>query len=269
MQERAAKNNLCLLLFTFHPHPGHVLGLFSTPLITPLDSKLGLLKSKGVSTIVVQPFTKEFAKISPARFAKEILKQALNAQEVWVGSNFKFGFQRKGSLKELTLLGQRYGFEVKVVELKKIEGRIVSSRTIRELLLKGEVSLANRLLGREYEIIGRVVRGDLRGEKTGFLTANLKVSDMLVPKQGVYAGYAILEKERHAAVINIGFQPTFGENKKKIEVHIIDFYKNLYDKTLRFYFSKRLRDEKTFEGIEALRVQIKKDIQKARYILGS
>jgi riboflavin kinase/FMN adenylyltransferase len=185
-----------------------------------------------------------------------------------VGHNFRFGKNRRGNIALLVELGEKWGFRAEKIEAIRLEGTVVSSTRIREFVLKGEMAEAERLLGRPYALSGKVIHGHGRGSrKLGFPTANLKPTGMLFPKSGIYAVWAIHEGRRYEGVANLGWNPTFQDQKFSIEIHILNFNQDIYGGNLHVEFVRRLRDEVTFQGPEELIAQIKKDVAQAEKIL--
>ncbi len=256
------------VVYTFEPHPLKVVAPHkSPPLILDAKDKAGLIGSFGIDCLIFARFTKEFAATHPREFVEKVLHKALSVKEVWVGHDFSFGRGRAGTVGYLKELGKELGFKVFVVPAFKKGEHIVSSSRIRTLIKEGGVKGASALLGRDYSIKGRVVRGMDIGKAMGFPTANLAVESELVPANGVYAAYAVIKGRRLPAVLNIGTAPTFGGRDRGVEVHILDFDGDIYGKRMEVHFVKRLRDEKAFKSKEALVRQITKDTEKARAIL--
>lgn len=265
--QRATELKTRSLVYTFEPHPLKVVAPHkSPPLILDLEDKVRLIKESGIDCIVLARFTKEFAAKHPREFVLESLVP-LSVKEVWVGHDFSFGKGRTGTVEYLKELGKEFGFKVFVVPAYKKGGHIVSSSRIRELVKSGLVERASTLLGRNYSIKGKVVRGKNIGKEIGFPTANLNVESDLLPCNGVYAAYAKVGRKTHPAVLNIGFAPTFGGKERSVEVHILDFKDNIYGKKMEVSFVRRLRSEKAFSSKEALIRRIRKDTEKARSIL--
>ncbi len=265
---KAEKESVPSVVYTFEPHPLKVVAPHrSPPILLDMEDKRGLIKELGIDYLVLAEFTKEFAATHPRRFVEDVLVKALRVREVWVGHDFSFGRGRAGTVEYLRELGRELGFKVRVMPAYRKGGRIVSSSLIRELVKAGEVRKAASLLGKDYRIKGRVVKGTAVGREIGFPTANLKVSSELVPKNGVYAAYASVGGVRRPAVLNIGTAPTFGGRDKAVEVHILGFMGDLYGRKMEVSFVRRLRDEKTFKTRAALIRRIRKDAERARELL--
>jgi riboflavin kinase/FMN adenylyltransferase len=260
------------IVMTFEPHPVRVLKQNGhPPLITLYEQKVELIESSGIDVLICIPFTLEFAAISAEEFVKDILLTRIGMKAIVVGEDYTFGKNRKGDIKLLQTYAKNYGFEVIVADwilaLNKSPDRISSTRT-RELVIEGRVAEAQKLLGRYYQIRGVVTTGRNRGGRLlGFPTANIILHDELCPKTGVYAVTVEFGSITHKGVANIGYSPTFDDHVFSVEVHLLDFNENIYDRKIRVNFIQRIRDEKKFSNISELSDQIKKDIVKARKIL--
>jgi riboflavin kinase/FMN adenylyltransferase len=258
---------------TFDPHPLQVLQPDRAPApITTLDERLELIAGCGIEETVVVPFTPDLSRIEPDVFVKDVLLDTLRAREVVVGFNHTFGRGAHGDAKRLETLGPALGFTALVVPPLTIDGTIVSSSSVRESLLAGDVVQARRLLGRPYSIRGEVLRGAGRGRQLGFPTANLRPARPLVLATGVYAAQARIYRagdshpDTARSVVNVGYRPTF-DNEYWIEAYLLDFEADLYSSTLELAFVARLREERKFPGIDALRQQIVADVESARAAL--
>jgi riboflavin kinase/FMN adenylyltransferase len=239
-----------------------------TLLITPLEEKLRLIGEQGIDVTICAPFTEKYASQPPEDFVKNVLYNQIKIRHIFVGHNFRFGKNRRGNIALLVELGKKWGFRAEMIEAIRLEGTVVSSTRIREFVLKGDMEEAKRLLGRPYALSGKVIHGHGRGSrKLGFPTANLKPTGMLFPKSGIYAVWAIHEGRRYEGVANLGWNPTFQDQKFSIEIHILNFNQDIYGGNLQVEFVRRLRDEVTFQGPEELIAQIKKDVGQAEKIL--
>ncbi len=266
--ERARALGLRAVVCTFEPHPLQVLQPDLAPApITGLDDKLNLLGRQGLDAAVVVRFTREFSQVEAGDFAAGVLARTLKAREVVVGFNHTFGRGARGTPALLEELGTRLGFAVHVVPSFSVDGLVVSSSAIRQALKAGDVGRAGLLLGRPYSVSGRVVRGKERGHPLGFPTANLRPDRELIIPPGVYAARASWEDGSAAAVVNLGVRPTFGEGEYWLEAHLLDFSGDLYGRILTLSFVSRLRPERKFEDVEALRAQIARDAALARQLL--
>jgi riboflavin kinase/FMN adenylyltransferase len=266
----AHAEGLSPVVLTFHPHPAVVLNkrkefsYLSSP-----EGKVGLLDRLGVDVVITHPFNPVVAQISARDFIVSLI-QNLKMCHLCVGHDFALGRGREGDLPALTRLGAELGYTISVVEPVMLDGQVVSSSRVRQALTEGDVELAQRLLGRPYKIIGEVVHGDSRGRSLGFPTANLEVwSERTLPKPGVYACWASIEGKDYPAVTNVGFRPTFDNQplRPRVEAYLLDFDADLYRRTMRLSFIRRLRDEVRFNDIQALIDQMHLDVQIGRQIL--
>ena len=257
------------VVMTFYPHPVKVLTDGNgPPLITPIQQKLRLIKEAGIDIIFCLPFTREFASIPAKDFVKQILVDKVGVRCIVVGYDYSFGKNREGNIDFLREMAGKFGFEVVVVGPVSINGTIVSSTMIRNFVQQGRLEEAKRLLGRNYQVCGIVVKGKDRGAKIlGYPTANLRLIDELTPKVGVYAVKVLIDNKVYNGVANIGYNPTFGNGAFSVETHIFDFKGDLLGKEIRVDFIKRLRDEKKFKNPEELAQQISKDVEEAKKIL--
>ena len=200
-------------------------------------------------------------------FVREILWEKLWIRRILIGQDYTFGRRKEGNEAFLTEAGRRLGFEVEVMNAFCVGDTVISSTKIREALLAGEVRFAATLIGRPYNLSGRVISGNQRGVRLGFPTANIAPDKELVPARGVYAVRVLREGHCHDGVLSIGFNPTFADGKRSIEVHIFDFHEDIYGESIEILFIERIRDEVRFESPEKLIAQIERDIARARKIL--
>lgn len=265
---RANVNRSLAGLITFSPHPRAVLddqreGLY----LMTLEEKVRLLGDLGLDFVVVLPFTPELASI-PARDFMMSVRDALRMEELWAGPDFALGRLRQGDSSALKELGGEIGFRVNLVQAFCVNGEVVSSTRIRELLGRGDVATAATLLGRYPSHRSPVVRGAGRGKDLGFPTANLSVDPKrVVPARGVYAVLVKATGREFKGVANIGVRPSFDHGQVNIEVHLLDFDEDLYGKCLEVSFVQRLRDERKFGSTKGLVSQITEDIVEAHLIL--
>jgi len=260
------------VVLTFDPHPGRVLFPRTAPrTLLKLEQRAEILATLGVDQLAVLEFDRALARLSPEAFATSVLRDTLAARAVVVGESFRFGRRRAGDVATLAGLGRELGFRVRALAPLLADGRPISSSRIREALAAGEVREAGELLGREFFVEGSVVRGAGRGRTIGVPTANLAAESDLLPAPGVYAGrFRDLGEEparRHACVVNVGRRPTFDDGELTVEAHLLGFDGDLYDHRARLFFIARLRDERRFDGVEALLVQIRQDMVRARALL--
>jgi riboflavin kinase / FMN adenylyltransferase len=254
---------------TFDPHPSRVLSPDRAPAsLMTLDQKAEALSGLGIDRVVALPFSEKAAAASPEEFAREVLRGALGAEAVVVGTNFRFGRGRSGDLDRLQGLGEALGFRVDGVAPVIHEGAPISSTRIREALARGAVAPAAEMLGRPYFVDGVVGRGDGRGRTLGIPTANLEPVNEILPARGVYAGEVSLAGVAWGAVVNVGRRPTFGGTRTTLEAHLLGFEGDLYGGRLRLAFRERLREERRFPGPEELVAQIHQDVARARALLG-
>lgn len=268
---KARVRHMTGVVVSFCPHPLHVLvGPHTPPFITVRDQKLDIIESLGVDLALLINFTRELANLSPEEFVKTYLVDWLNTKELVVGYDYTFGKGRQGNFELLQKLGGVHGFEVERLDPVIINGAIVSSTRIRDMIRSGDVWDAKPLLGRFYVVRGQVVRGKNRGARLlGFPTANLKLENEVNPATGVYAIWAVHDDGIIPGVANIGYNPTFGNDEISIEAHLLDFSGDIYGHELEVHFVQRLRPEKKFSGVEELVARIQEDIALARHILAA
>jgi riboflavin kinase/FMN adenylyltransferase len=256
------------IAFTFEPHPLKVIAPERSPLLlNTFHGKMKLLGASGIDVVICANFTRAFADQNPDDFAREVLHEKIGVREVYIGYDYAFGKGREGSIESLKRMGRTYGFEVGVVEAVQMNGVVVSSSAIRDLVAGGRVEEAARLLGRYYSIEGEVVHGAERGQRLGFPTANLRTANELVPAFGVYAVLAAVGDRHVHGVASIGVRPTFDAGPVSVEVYLLDFQGDLYGEPMEVSFVKYLRGEEKFPDAEALVRQIRKDVQEAQCAL--
>ncbi len=232
----------------------------SIELITPNEAKLELLERERLDFVFMEKFDKEFMKKTPEEFIRYLVDN-LKVKAVCVGYDYSFGYNAQGDVELLRYFGRQYGFEVIVTDAISIDGILVASTDIRQLIKSGDMEQAEKFLGRRYCIEGHVVKGLQNGTKMGIPTANVDYDvNMALPKEGVYAGITYVDGKRLKSVINVGRNLTFGAKKLTVESHILNFNENIYDKYIRVSFAKRLRDVVRFNSIDELIKQIKSDI---------
>jgi riboflavin kinase / FMN adenylyltransferase len=265
----AARRAATPVVLTFDPHPTRVVRPGAAPpLLMTSEQKVRAVGDLGVEGVAIVPFTQDVAAWDPETFVRLILQEWLGVAEVWVGANFVFGHDRAGNVTTLRQLGARYGFTAETIEPVRYKEFVVSSSRARRLIGEGRVEEAATLLGRHYSLDGIVVHGLQRGRTLGFPTANLETENELLPPNGVYATMATLDGAEYPAVTNIGVRPTFHlPSATVVETHVLDMDRDLYGKPMRVAFVHRIREERTFEGVEALKAQITADCQSARLLL--
>ena len=256
------------ILVTFDRHPRTVVSSSAASkvrILTNLDEKVKNVEKFGLDGVVIIKFTREFSELTYQQFVCDILINKLGMQAIVVGHDHAFGRDREGNIENLEVIRQSYPFEVYEVGPHKLDGKTVSSTLIRECISKGQVDQAALMLGRLYSISGIVVRGEGRGKKLDFPTANISPENQskLIPGEGVYAVDCLLGGKKYRGMANIGFKPTFGSRDKTIEVHLFDFSGDIYGDRLALEFLKRLRDEKKFKNEKDLIEQLKKDKKKS------
>ncbi len=255
-------------VFTFDPHPLSIIAPEKCPpLLTSLEKKMALMEESGIQVVICTHFNRDLGNTSPEAFIRDILHATLRVKDVFVGFNFAFGRGRAGGVKLLKALANDCGFGAHVIEPVRVEGRTVSSTAIRRLLGQGRVEQAAKLLGRFYSLSGRVVEGSSRGEALGYPTANLETAGVVIPLAGIYAGRALLRGQAHRAVINLGWSPTFGDVGFRVEAHILDFTEDIHGEELELEFIRRLREERRFDSMQELALQIGRDVEEARALL--
>ncbi|MEE9523277.1 MAG: bifunctional riboflavin kinase/FAD synthetase [Thermodesulfovibrionales bacterium] len=267
--ENAKEINGTSATITFEPHPARLISPESgVKMLTPFEEKARLIERMGVDLLLCIDFNREFASLKPDDFIKEVLVKGLNAVHVIVGHNYRFGRGKRGTTELLRRRGKKYGFKVNIVRNARMLNNVVSSSRLRSLLMRGRVCEASSLLGRSYHIEGDVVSGAGRGATMlDTPTANLSTPNELVPKDGVYVVKVKMNKKIYDGVANIGRNPTFGKNELGYETHLFDYKGNLLGKHLRMYFIDRLRSEREFRNAEELKLQIARDIERAKFIL--
>lgn len=270
LTEVAGQQNLLGGVVTFRQHPQEVLPPHSRlPFLTSLAERVSLLKNEGVETVIVLSFTRELAQLSARRFVS-LLKKYLRMKGLTIGPDFALGSKREGNASKLSALGAEMGFSVTVVPPIMLNGEVISSTAIRNALSNGDMKRVHNLMGRLFSLHGDVVTGTGRGTGLSFPTANLDVnSGQALPPEGVYATLAYINDQVHRSVTNIGKRPTFGENKRTVEVYVLDYHGDLYGQELKIDVVERLRSEIQFKSAEALKKQIAEDVEKSKAILNS
>lgn len=255
-------------VITFDPHPTSVIAPERTPTqLISLKDRITLLKKAGATSVEVIKFDKDFSVLTPDQFIENILIGRFAAEHVVVGENFNFGFKAQGTPKYLSEVGPKYGFGVSIVKLQEDKGSAISSSRIRNLIIDGQVEVANELLTRNFYLKGIVVHGEKRGREIGYPTANIGLTNLAtIPADGVYAGWLSVGSERWPAAISIGTNPTFpGVRGRQVEAYALDKTDlQLYDLEATIEFGFRLRDTLKFDGLEPLLEQMKKDCDQAR-----
>jgi len=269
MQEEAHREKCQTVVISFDPHPKMVLHPDRRPfyLISSAEEKINLLRDIGIGAFLIIPFSLEYSQTTAREFVREILWEKLHIRKIIIGHDYTFGHGKEGNEDFLVAEGKRLGFAVEAMNAFCVGNEIVSSTKIREAILKGDVRFAAKLLGRPYNLSGRVAAGDQRGQELGFPTANVEANKELLPPHGVYAVRCLLRGEKLDGVVNIGFNPTFAGGKLSVEVHLFDFDRDIYGEILDVFFVEKLRDEIRFDGPAQLIAQIKRDVAQARALL--
>jgi len=264
----AAERGSTAVVMTFDPHPPRVVRPDKAPpLLMTKAQKLEALADAGVQGTAIVRFTPELSRWDPETFVRTVLVEWLHVSEVWVGANFLFGHDRAGNFSLLRTLGARYGFKAEKIDAVRYRDFVVSSTRVRRLVSEGRVDEAGALLGHQYAIDGTVMRGDRRGHTLGFPTANLCSENELLPPHGVYATTARVGAIVHPSVTNVGTRPTVDSSgRTTVETHIFGLDRDLYGANLRIGFVQRMRDERAFESLDALRAQIDADCRRARVL---
>ena len=270
VRRRAGERGGTPAAMTLDPHPPRVLRPDKAPaLLMTTAQKLEALGKAGMQGIAVVRFTRELSLWDPETFVRTVLVEWLHVAEVWVGANFLFGHERAGTFSVLRSLGARYGFRAEKIDAVRYKDFVGSITRIRRLVQEGRVDEAGALLGHHYFIDGEVARGAGRGRTIGFPTANLRTSNDLLPPAGVYATTLTVDGLVLPSITNIGMRPTFGDVERPVvESHVFDMDRDLYGRTLRLSFVQRMRDERSFPDVDALRAQIEADCRSARRLFG-
>ena len=269
VKEKARAINGTSIAITFEPHPIRVLKQNGhPPLITLYEQKAELISNLDLDVLICIPFTHQFASISAEEFVEDLLVKRIGMKAIILGKDYTFGKNREGNLEFLKSCAKRLDFEIIVGDWVPISADTsdrISSTKIRELVIAGKITEAQKLLGRHYQIRGMVETGRDRGGKLlGFPTANIRLRDELCPKTGVYAVTVECLKNTYKGVANIGYSPTFDDQVFTVEVHILDFDEDIYGQKIRVNFVERIRDEVKFSGVTELIDQINKDVEIAR-----
>jgi len=259
------------VLLTFYPHPRMVLQADTDlKLINTIGEKTELLEQVGIDHLIIQPFTKEFSRITSLEFVRDILVNQIGTTKLVIGYDHHFGRNREGSFEHLKEYGPLYGFEVEEIPAQDIDNTNISSTKIRKAITDGHISTANEYLGYQFSLKGKVVEGKKIGRELGYPTANIKIENQykLIPANGIYAIEVIWKGENYQGMLNIGTRPTIenSDGSLTIEANIFNFNHTIYNDDLKINFVKRIRDEKKFNSREELIAEIKKDKSKVEAI---
>lgn len=270
--EISEEKNARSVIVTFDPHPRDIIdpGDAGIKLLSSLDERSEMLADLGVDEMVVIPFDRDFSLLTSEEFVRDIIWKKIGVSAFVIGYDHQFGRNREGTIETVQKLGSELGFHTHVVSKQEVGDKTVSSTAIRKAIHnKGDMELAASLLDRSYILNGTVVHGDKRGKKIGYPTANIQPqnSQKVIPKDGVYAVWVRFEGEFYGGMMNIGQRPTFNGGGTVLEVHILNFEKEIYGKDIQLQFVKRIRDEQHFESIEDLKNQLRKDEKEVRDVL--
>jgi riboflavin kinase/FMN adenylyltransferase len=268
--ERARERGVRSVAITFDRHPREVLTPGREPrLLTTVERKASLIAETGIDVLVVLGFTPAFSRVPAEEFVRDVLVDGVHAVHAAMGANFTFGFKATGTIDNLAVMGKPFGLTAEGVALIQLEGRTVSSSSIRDSLGAGDLDWPRSALGRRFVLDGEVVPGHGRGKGLGFPTANLRTwPRLLLPGQGVYAGAAVVEKRRYVAAIDVGTNPTFGVDPLHVEAFLLDFEESdLHGHPMSVEFWGRLRDEVRYESVEELVAAIAGDVERTREIV--
>jgi riboflavin kinase / FMN adenylyltransferase len=266
----ARRHDATSAAITFDRHPNAIVAPDRTPpMIYSLGQRLRGIGALGIETTWLIRFDRAFSEQSGEAFVRDLARESGQIQSICIGRDFTFGHKRTGNVALLKTLGQELGFVINALAPVSCDGKVISSTRIREAIQNGDLQAASQMLGRLYSVAGRVVPGQQLGKQLGFPTANLDVTGLALPPNGVYAGSAQVAGRRYQAVANIGYRPTLQQPEPTIciEVHLLNFCGDIYDQEVEFQFTKRLRAEEKFPSIDALKGQIEKDITAARALL--
>jgi riboflavin kinase/FMN adenylyltransferase len=263
----AHQHDALALVLTFDCHPNVIVAPARVPpLIYSLPQKLSAVESLGADALRLIQFDKKFSEQTGEEFIHGLARDFRKVHSVCVGADFVFGYKRSGNVALLEKLGGEIGFTVHGLAAVSLDGQVVSSTRIREMTCAGNFDAASQMLGRPYAISGRVIEGDKLGRQLGFPTANLDVTGLVLPPNGVYSGFTTVEKKSYQVALNIGSRPTISPAmpQLRVEAHLLDFEGDLYGKELEIEIGDKLRDEKKFASPEELREQIARDIAQVK-----
>ena len=260
---KSSKNkDLNSVVLTFFPHPRIILNKYNeVKMIDTLDEKIIHLNEIGIDSLVIHPFNKNFSLLSANQFIKDFLVDKLKIKHIIIGYDHRFGKGREASVTDLKNYADDYDFTVEEIKAQEIEKITVSSTKIRNSINQGDIKTTEKYLGRSFNLTGKVVKGDGLGKKINYPTANIFIEETykIIPKDGVYLVETIIEDELFNGMMNIGHRPTIGTNVKSIEVHLFNFNEDIYGKVISIKMISKIRDEKKFSSIEALKEQLVKD----------
>ena len=270
--KNAYNNKHKSVILTFYPHPRLILQKgIDLKLITTLQEKISLLEKTGLDHLIIEPFTKEFSRLTALDFVRNILVEKLKIKKLVIGYDHQFGRNREGNFEQLQEYGKVYEFDVEEIPAQDIQNISVSSTKIRKALEAGNIEKANAYLGYEFMITGKVIHGRGLGTQWHYPTINIQPEDSykLIPKPGVYIVKTILNNTNVFGIMNIGYRPTVGGKHQTIEVHLLDYNADLYGVNIQVHLSYRLRNEQKFSSVDKLIAQIKQDEKQARELIAN
>ena len=260
---KSSKNkDLNSVVLTFFPHPRIILNKYNeVKMIDTLDEKINHLNEIGIDSLVIHPFDKNFSLLSANQFIKDFLVDKLKIKHIIIGYDHRFGKGREASVTDLKNYADDYDFTVEEIKAQEIEKITVSSTKIRNSINQGDIKTTEKYLGRSFNLTGKIVKGDGLGKKINYPTANIFIEETykIIPKDGVYLVETIIEDKLFNGMMNIGYRPTIGTNVKSIEVHLFNFNEDIYGKVISIKMISKIRDEKKFSSIQALKEQLVKD----------
>ena len=260
---KSSKNkDLNSVVLTFFPHPRIILNKYNeVKMIDTLDEKIIHLNEIGIDSLVIHPFDKNFSLLSANQFIKDFLVDKLKIKHIIIGYDHRFGKGREASVTDLKNYADNYDFTVEEIKAQEIEKITVSSTKIRNSINQGDIKNTEKYLGRYFNLTGKIVKGDGLGKKINYPTANIFIEETykIIPKDGVYLVETIIEDKLFNGMMNIGHRPTIGTNLKSIEVHLFNFNEDIYGKVISIKMISKIRDEKKFSSIQALKEQLVKD----------
>lgn len=262
LKSRAKEGDLKSVVVTFFPHPRMVLQEKSEiKLLNTIDEKIILLENLGIDHLIIHPFDYEFSRLTAEDFVASILVDKLNCKKIVIGYDHRFGRNRTADINDLIVFGNKYDFEVEQISVEEINEIAISSTKIRNCILDGDINLANQYLGYEYSFSGNVIKGKQLGRTIGFPTANIQIKEdyKLIPKKGVYIVKSLIENKLVYGMMNIGTRPTVEGENQSLEVHFLDFNKDIYNQIIEVTPIHYVRDEVKFNSLEDLKSQINKD----------
>lgn len=266
VKDKAKSNNAYFLVITFVPHPLQILKAMKGFLINTYQEKAELLESVGVDYILEIDFTRDFSTLSPEAFLNEYVLKIKNLKEIFLGHDFAFGANKSGDFKIAKEFCESKGIALTLQSEYKVLGDSVSSSVIRNEIILGDMGKVSSMLGRTYFLSGRVIKGEGRGKKIGYPTANLGYDQgLIIPGKGVYITYTDVDNMRYHSVTNVGSNPTFNTGYEiHVETHLLDFTQDIYGESIKVEFIKKIRDEKKFNNVNDLIKQIEVDAKQAR-----